>query len=190
MTMKTVTMVKSDGHKVRPSISRNRYRNAVLLTMGLGLASLAAATFAVSSRAIVWNGSTSLPQGLYVRKHAVSLQRGDLVLFWLPQDARALADQRRYIPASVPALKPIAAVAGDAVCAHNDTITINGIRVASRRQNDPSGRPLPSWNGCQTLATDQIFVLSTYAADSYDGRYFGPVSTSAILEKVAPLWTF
>src|SRR5690606_8558328 len=97
---------------------------------------------------------------------------------------------RGYISASVPALKPVAGVAGDVVCAQADAVLINGIPVAARRPHDPSGRPLPRLEGCKTLGAEQIFVLSTYAPDSFDGRYFGPISTALVLEKVTPLWTF
>jgi type IV secretory pathway protease TraF len=55
---------------------------------------------------------------------------------------------------------------------------------------DRFGREIPRWNGCKTLAPDEVFLLSTHAADSFDGRYFGPTSIADIIEKVAPLWTF
>ena len=49
---------------------------------------------------------------------------------------------------------------------------------------------MPLWSGCQTLTPNQIFLLSTYAPDSFDGRYFGLSRTSDIIEKVTPVWTF
>ena len=41
------------------------------------------------------------------------------------------------------------------------------------------GRALPSWSGCATLSGDQI-LLQGDTADSFDGRYWGPISRRLI----------
>jgi conjugative transfer signal peptidase TraF len=130
-----------------------------------------------------------MPRGLYVRDSSPAA-RGEFVLAWLPSVAREMAHARGYLPRTVPALKPIAAIAGDVVCATGVSITINGSTIAERRTEDHQGREMPTWTGCKTLSRDQIFLLSTYAPDSFDGRYFGLSVTSDIIEKVTPVWTF
>ncbi len=90
----------------------------------------------------------------------------------------------------MPALKPVAAIAGDEVCARATSISINGVIVAERRAQDNSGRDIPFWTECKTLTVGQVFLLSTYASDSFDGRYFGVSEPTDIIEKVAPVWTF
>lgn len=130
-----------------------------------------------------------MPRGLYVRDSSPA-SRGEFVLAWLPSVAREMAHVRGYLPRTVPALKPIAAIAGDVVCASGQRITVNGAAMAERRTEDHQGREMPAWTGCKTLSRDQIFLLSTYTSDSFDGRYFGLSQASDIIEKVRPVWTF
>ncbi len=40
------------------------------------------------------------------------------------------------------------------------------------------------------LGPGEVFLLNTAAPDSFDGRYFGPVSTNSIIGKATPLWTW
>jgi type IV secretory pathway protease TraF len=40
-----------------------------------------------------------------------------MVIAWPPDVARDLASRRRYLPRNVPLVKPVAAIAGDRVCA-------------------------------------------------------------------------
>lgn len=160
----------------------------ILASGGAAIVLLAASAFTLESRLLVWNATASVPRGLYLRAPSAP-SKGDLVLAWLPAAVRALASERRYLPVGVPALKPVAAIAGDTVCALADGISINGTAVATRAVTDHLGRVLPSWHGCQTLTAAQVFLLSTYAPESFDGRYFGPSDIADVIEKVAPLWT-
>ncbi len=107
----------------------------------------------------------------------------------LPDAAQKLAAERGYLPAGVPLVKRIAALSGDQVCAVGMTITINDRAVAERLESDSKGRPLPSWQGCRLLRRDEVFLLMEGVPDSFDGRYFGPVTRSAIIGKLIPLWT-
>lgn len=155
----------------------------------LGLAALAGATLRPPVPLLVWNGSASAPLGLYRRAPATALKRGDLVLAWPPDRAQRFAAERGYLPETVPLTKRIAALAGDRVCANRRRILINGDVVAVLLAADRQGRPLPGWTGCRDLAPDEVFLLMAEVPQSFDGRYFGPIQTSAILGKLVPLWT-
>ena len=164
-----------------------KHRNAVLL---LGATSIAATLLPFAVHApllLVWNSSRSAPLGLYGIHHERSLKRGDFVAVRLPRDARRLADKRRYLPARIPAIKRIAALAGDEVCAKGAAIMINGITVARRLARDPMKRPLPHWSGCHRLGTQELLLLNP-AALSFDSRYFGAVATSSIIGHAVRLW--
>ena len=141
-------------------------------------------------RFLVWNATPSMPLGFYRRAPEAGLQKGDIVLVWLPESARKLASERNVLPFHVPAIKPIAAITGDIVCADEERVTINGQAAARRRALDRFDRELPHWSGCKSLAADEVFLLSTYAEESFDGRYFGPTKASDIIEKLVPLWTY
>jgi conjugative transfer signal peptidase TraF len=154
---------------------------------GLGLLALPALDF--HAPLLVWNASASAPIGLY-SVVAGAAMRGDLVLVHTPDLIRQMADERRYLPANVPMIKRIAGTKGDVICAVGDAIFINGRLVADRLASDGLGRLLPRWGGCHLLNGDEVFLLMEDVTNSFDGRYFGPVRTSAIIAKLAPLWVY
>ena len=135
---------------------------------------------------LVWNASASVPIGLY-RAVSGSPERGDFVLVRIPKSVEKLAATRGYLPAGVPLIKRVAAVAGDDVCAFDGAIVVNGGIVARQRKVDRAGRSLPCWTECRELAQGEFFLL-TNAPDSFDSRYFGPVSSAQVIERLAPLW--
>jgi conjugative transfer signal peptidase TraF len=98
-----------------------------------------------------------------------------------------VAAARGYLPADVPLVKQIAALSGDTVCAAGLQISINGSPAAVVRAADARGRPLPTWSGCRRLGPRDVFLLMAHVPDSFDGRYFGVVTTAAIIGRLAPL---
>ncbi len=153
------------------------------------LSILATSATLVPTPRLVWNASASAPIGFYWRV-AGRPSRGDLVLGRAPIWARRLAAERRYLPLHVPIVKRVAAVADDVVCASGDAISIDGRLVAHRLASDRMGRPLPWWEGCETLGAGEFFLLMADAPDSFDGRYFGPIQRHAIIGRLVPLWTW
>jgi type IV secretory pathway protease TraF len=65
------------------------------------------------------------------------------------------------------------------VCAEGETISIDGSDVAARIERDLDGRTLPTWSGCRRLAVGELFLLGD-TVDSFDGRYWGPVTMNLI----------
>lgn len=135
---------------------------------------------------LVWNASASMAVGLY-RVVSGAPKRGDFVLVRVPKSIEKLAASRGYLPAGVPLIKRIAAVAGDDVCAFSGTIIVNGKIVARQRKADRAGRSLPRWNECRELVQGELFLLGD-APDSFDSRYFGPVTSARVIGRLAPLW--
>lgn len=136
---------------------------------------------------LVWNATPSSPTGLYWVTPGHDAARGDTVVAWLPDPARRLADRRRYVPLRVPVIKRIGAATGDRVCLSGNALTVNDRTVAVRLDLDRRGRPLPRWDGCVTLGSDQILLL-TDRVDSFDGRYFGVSSRSHLIGRARLLW--
>lgn len=166
---------------------RRAYRALVFgMTM---LSVLATSASLVPTPRLVWNASASAPIGFYWRV-AGRPSRGDLVLARAPLWARRLAAERRYLPLNIPIIKRVAAVAGDVVCASGDAISIDGRAVAHRLSSDRMGRPLPSWEGCETLGAGEFFLLMPEVPDSFDGRYFGVTERRDIIGRLVPLWTW
>ncbi|ARS49335.1 peptidase [Ectopseudomonas mendocina] len=152
------------------------------------LAALGWAALTTSPPRLVYNASDSVPVGWYRISPANSLVPGDLVLVHLPPEVRSLAAQRGYLPANVPLLKTVAAMAPQRVCVQGSQVRIDGVLVARRLRWDRQGRALPSRQTCRRLVGDELFLLSSSNPASFDSRYFGPVSADAVIGRAQPLW--
>lgn len=154
--------------------------------VGLGL--ICSAPFVSPTPILVWNASASAPIGLY-RVVSGAPQRGDLVLVRTPESAAKLAAERGYLPLNVPLVKRVAALSGNEVCAFHEAIFVEGKIAALRLKTDRAGRPLPWWNDCRELGAGEFFLLTDNRSDSFDSRYFGPVSRANLIGRLIPLWT-
>lgn len=143
----------------------------VLAGTGMALASPLGGTLGVI------NESPSLPRGLYLRAPGAQPTVGAIVAIAPPPAAQAYLKQLGA-PPDILLLKRVAAAGGDLVCARGGEVTA-GRRVVTARGSDRRGRPLPSWRGCVRLKPHEIFLLGDTEA-SFDGRYFGPVSTREV----------
>ena len=151
-----------------------------------GIALVGVSAIAHPQPRLVWNASASAPIGLY-RVVSGEPEGGDFVLVRIPKSIEKLAAIRGYLPAGVPLIKRVAAVAGDDVRAFDGAIIVNGEIVARRRKADRAGRSLPRWNECRALVQGEFFLLGD-APDSFDSRYFGPVASARVIGRLAPLW--
>jgi len=177
---------------------RSRLRTRIVLAgfAAVGLAALAWAAFVQPLPRLIYNPSDSVAVGWYrvqpLDHRAASLPRplsvGSIVLTRLPADAGVLAAQRGYLPAHVPLLKRVGAVAPQHVCIVAGQVRIDGVPVAAALPADRLGRPLPSWPHCRPLAEGELFLLSVTNPASFDSRYFGPVSASAVIGVAHPVW--
>lgn len=176
---------------VKSCRSRGRAaRLALLVASTAALAGLALPTIHHPHLRLIWNASASVPLGLYRLAPATALRVGDMVAVRpSPALARFMAE-RRYVEANVPLLKPIAATNGAIICRLGLRVTINGRTALFALARDRVGRPLPTWSGCYRLRPDQLFLLAPSHPDSFDSRYFGPVSRTQILGTATPLWTW
>lgn len=155
-----------------------------------GIAVAAAPTVFRPDVRLSYNASSSTPLGWYRVQAVTTLKVGDYVLATLPPDAAALAAQRGYLPAGLPILKRLSAVAGQHVCAREDALMIDGRPSGRILRSDRQGHPLPAWQQCRNLASGELFLLSTTNPASFDSRYFGPVPAAAVLGQAIPLWTW
>ena len=181
-----------------PPRSRSRLRARLVLTglSACGLAALAWASVVQPLPRLVYNPSDSVAVGWYrvepLHQHTDSLPRplsvGSIVLTTLPPDAAALAAQRGYLPARVPLLKRVGAVAPQTVCVFDALVWIDGVPVAAVLPADRLGRPLPSWRQCRQLRPGELFLLSMTNPASFDSRYFGPVNAGAVIGVAHPVW--
>lgn len=165
-------------------------RAAVILCMDIGLAALLMPLAIPNRVQIVYNPSDSVPRGWYRIVPADALQVGSIVLAGLPAQAAALAAQRGYLPAGVPLLKRIGAVAPQRVCVDGTSVRIDDMAVATVKHADGRGRPLLAWQQCRRLAHGELFLLSSTNPASFDSRYFGPILASGVIGSAQLLRTW
>ena len=152
----------------------------------VALALLVAPSIRQQRPLLIWNASPSVAVGLYRVDQAMH-RVGDLVALRLPPAIAALAARRGYLPRSAYLLKPIVAIEGDRVCRLGAYISIRRRLVTFACPADSIGRAMPSWHGCRTLKTGQVFVLADHPA-SFDSRYFGPLDANSIVGRAVLLW--
>ena len=169
---------------------RKRPRRVAVVVVAMGIVFVTTPAALKIAPRVVWNASESAPLGLYWVARKSTLDRGDLALAELPESVRGLADQRGYLPAGVPLIKPVAALSGDHICTIGRTILIGGSVAARRLKRDSSGRRMPAWDGCRLLSADEVFLLNADVPDSFDGRYFGPTRMADVIGRLVPIWTW
>jgi conjugative transfer signal peptidase TraF len=165
------------------------HRTTIVIFTGLALAALAWSAFSKHPPRLVYNASDSVPVGWYRIHHANSITVGNIVLARLPVPWADLAERRGYLPSRVPILKRIGAVAPQRVCVRARRVHVDGVFAATALRHDRLGRSMPSWDACRRLVDDELLLLSADNPTSFDSRYFGPVSSSAVLGVAEPIWT-
>ena len=162
---------------------------ALCLLILLGLFQLS------GSLGLRFNTSPSLPVGLYV---TTADARSRLVEFCPPEPYARLAIVRGYRDAgncsdgAAPLLKPVVAEVGDIVEVVPTGLVVNGhsIQNTAAIRTDTKGRPLNPWpSGRYEVKAGTIWVVSSYHSRSFDSRYFGPIATWTIRDRVKPLMT-
>ncbi|MGN7712606.1 S26 family signal peptidase [Agrobacterium radiobacter] len=149
----------------------------------------AVAAFIPTPTRLVWNATASAPVGLYTIAPADRLEVPELVAVMPPEPLADFLVGRGYVGRGVPLLKRVLGLPGQQVCRIGRDIMINGTAVGSALSRDKMGRDLPVWQGCRTVADDELFLMNWEVADSLDGRYFGPLPASAVIGRAIPLYT-
>jgi len=179
----TATPLLDWGEQLRATKHKRRIIGRRVTITGIGITLLGLTMAFPPAPRLVWNASASAPIGLYAVTPGAPIDPGDMVIARVPDPWRMMAAQRRYIPANVPLVKRVAAVAGDEVCALGQEIFVNGTWVVERRVADASGRPMKWWSGCVRLRGRQLFLLMPGSPASFDGRYFGVTEGGLVVGK-------
>ena len=165
-------------------------RPVALLTFAAVAAVIETMLGAKPAPRFVWNVSESVPTGLYQVQPARDLIVTTLVVAYPPEQLATLLENGGYLPRGVPLIKRILALPGQTVCRAGPTIAVDGIEMGAARERDQRGRVLPVWEGCHTLAGDELFLMNRDEPASLDGRYFGSIPLNAVVGRAVALWTF
>jgi conjugative transfer signal peptidase TraF len=173
------------------NMNRRRAKSLGILALG----TLGSVLMVPAIAGVRLNDSPSLPVGLYV---VTSDRSADLVEFCPTEPYASLAAGRGYRgegscpDGGAPLMKPIAAQPGDTVEISSRGFVVNGKALPNSAplDVDTDGRSLQHWPfGKYRVETATVWVISSYNRRSFDSRYFGPVSTISIRERVRPLLT-
>ena len=178
-----------DGPTANHLITRiQRRRSALILCRTVAGVLIGALSLAPARPQLLWNFTASVPLGLY-RIDDTPAQPGDLVAVAPSGSARSLLLASGALAKGRLLLKPLAARGGDTVCRDTLAVSVSGRLSAQAHARTSDGRMLPAWSGCRVLAPNEIFLLSRHP-NSFDSRYFGPVSTGDVVGVAHPLLTF
>ena len=165
-------------------------RLTTVILMMLGTAALATpATRLRPPTLYIWNASDSVPVGLYRLQPLGELSVTDLVAVEALEPLATFLADGGYLPRGVPMLKRVLALPGQTVCRNALTITVDEIAMGEARDRDSRGRSLPIWGGCRVVAENELFLMNWQSASSFDGRYFGVTSRSAVIGRATSVWT-
>jgi len=133
---------------------------------------------------LIYNKTKSAPVGWYTVEPKRPLQRDDLVAAFAPQTARNFADTRGYLPSHIPLIKSVWAIGGERICFDGQSVRVPNRPDISVLRQDGLGRALPVIRGCFHLDADEVFLVSASIQNSWDSRYFGPVSNDLVIGPV------
>lgn len=138
------------------------------------------------------NLTDSAPRGIWLEAPHTTLKRGMVVAVCPPAVpvVRTML-QQGYLAygkcdgSVAPLLKTVAALPGDHVTLLRGSLAqVNGVPVP----NTIARPSLSAWpDGEYTVQPNQLWIFSSYNANSFDSRYFGPVDFSAVRGEASPL---
>lgn len=166
---------------------------AVFLLLALGLLA--------KNAGLIINITPSMPRGIYIKNYHSNITRKTLALICLHEPYQSLGLQRGYLmhgqschgnnasSDAAPLLKSVLALPGDDVILQNDYIAVNGARYSYRTaQHDSAGRALASYPRGSYPHTIGYWLIGTHAANSWDSRYWGPITPTQVIAQLKPLW--
>lgn len=177
------------AHTVSSGPGRPTRRRRPMLFVGLSLAGVLMLCIpTVVPARFVWNVTASAPTGIYVIDND-AWRTGDRVAVQPDSLLAADLETRGVLPRGKLLIKRAAAGQGDEVCRIETNVTVNGAVVAVAKITSSAGKPLPTWAGCQRLASSQVLLIGE-TENSYDGRYFGPTAASDVLGRANLVLSF
>lgn len=145
---------------------------------------------------VVINITPSMKEGVYTKAKG-KIETGDVVSFCLNNPYQQLGLERHYLESghkcngTDPLIKQVIAIPGDDVVLTDDAIEVDGVRYFYKTSHEDSfRRSLAVYPRGNYLNTSGYWLIGTHAMNSWDSRYWGPISKDQILEKVRPVLTW
>lgn len=137
---------------------------------------------------LIYNYTDSLPHGIY-RLHSGAVQKGDLVVFVPPDQAKKIIRDRDYLHEGGYLMKYLVGKAGDSISTSNGQFVVAGENYGEILSQDKEGRALTPYPFSDHVIEGYIVAVKGNKR-SFDSRYFGPIPRASIIGKATPLWLF
>lgn len=138
---------------------------------------------------VVYNRTDSLPHGFYRIVKDRIVQKGDIVVFHIPDTVEELVVSRQWLRKGDYLMKPVIGMEQDSCCTCSGELRINGTGYGSIREKDGQGRRLPAWRYCGRIGQGLVVGVAGDGR-SFDSRYFGAVERHEIIGIAIPLWVY
>jgi conjugative transfer signal peptidase TraF len=135
------------------------------------------------------NISASVPIGVYLIAGDQNIQRGDYVVFYLPETIANKVRGRPWFDEKISLLKIVSGLPGDTYGVKGGYYYINGEPVGRTSLNDKQGKPLPQLPAGEHTVRPAHFLPLGIAVNSFDSRYYGEIPLTKVKVKVVPLLT-
>ena len=131
------------------------------------------------------NPSKSLTRGIYKTFPVETINKGDIVVFNIPNNIKKMAKEREYILKDAQTLmKIVAATKDDIVIIEKGELFINGISWGKIAYKDSHLRRLEPKNEKELQPkSDDEYLLLSKVRNSFDGRYIGTIKRKDIIYK-------
>jgi len=137
---------------------------------------------------MTYSATKSMPRGLYLIAPTKKIARYDIVELIPPPIALDFIKKNHWAPQSGSIIKYVFAIPNDHVCIHHQAIWINNKKIGRVYKFYAPNKLLPQTKICGKLKANQYLLLSTESERSFDGRYFGLVSSQEILGHAIPVF--
>lgn len=145
----------------------------------------------VSSRHFIVNTTHSLPRGIYRLYSPENIEKGDIVVFDIPDSAEEYVHGRNYVPSIVTTMMKIVASDSleDNIRIDNGELTVNNENWGAVKKYDSQGRKVPELT-IENLKKENHLLLLSKVENSFDGRYFGVIPREKIKNKAELVMKF
>lgn len=161
---------------------KKKYKNVLVITASM-LFYLLTAGYISLPHMLIYNYTASLPTGWYWLEDTDRISRGDIVLCDAEQDIMQLALQRKWIKKDTHFLKYVYGIPGDIYEIRANRYIVNGEDKGEIKRIDTEGRPMPLLTDGKYTVPDGYLLIGTEAENSFDSRYYGPVSLKNVYKK-------
>lgn len=165
---------------------KNKYKHKLFLRRVLILG-IFSGLLILGSNFFTINLTPSLPRGIYFMRNYKTLNKGDIVLFEVPEQAKV----KNYIPRFCKAmLKEIGALENDKVEIKEDSLYINGSLYGKIQKADSEGYKFPELTVEELQPQKGEFLPLAPHEKSWDGRYWGTLPLNIIEKKAKLVYPF